>query len=219
MIRDKILEDYRAVGFNPKSKLQQFEGEKCYYPCAEKIRFFCADYPSGTIKCEVVLDNNVFATVKATVSCVDGTWEAYGKWYHTNNDVFGMNYLATAQTVAISKALTLMGYSADAEDNTDPDGAKNFAPENSAPTDDDIPLSPPMSLSNNRGSQLTTEQAMKTVLYGQFNGRTIEQIISFGNPDELIALKNQLQMELDICSSLAPVAKVILPFISTGGAD
>ena len=216
-IREKILEDYRAEGFNPKTKLQQFEGEKCYYPCAEKIRFFCADYPSGTIKCEVVLDNNVFATVKATVSCVDGTWEAYGKWYHTNSDVFGMNYLATAQTVAISKALTLMGYSADTEDNTDPDGAKNFAPENSAPTDD-IPLSPPMSLPDNHGG-MTKQQAMKTNLGQPFNGRTIEQIISFGNPDELIALKKRLQMELQISSNLAPVAKVILPLISTGGAD
>jgi hypothetical protein len=210
-IRDKILEDYRAEGFDPKSKLQQFEGEKCYYPCAEKIRFFNADYPSGTIKCEVVMDNNIFATVKATVNCVDGSREAYGKWYHTNNDVFGMNYLATAQTVAISKALTLMGYSADTEDNTDPDGAKNFAPESSAP-DDSIPLSPPMDFS---GNGLSVDQAMATAMYNApFSGQTIRQILANNDPEEITALRDQLRMEVDMQTSRATVAETILPLIS-----
>lgn len=209
-VRDKILEDYRAEGFDPKSKLQQFEGDKSFYPCAEKIKFFNADYPHGTIKCEVVLDNNVFATVKATVSCVDGTWEAYGKWYHTNTDVFGMNYLATAQTVAISKALTLMGYSADKEDSADPDGSKNIMPDGAAPSFE-IPMAPPMDIS---GNGLTFEQAASTVMYGEpFNGRTIKQILDFNKPTEISALRDQLRMELDMQTARAAVAEVILPLI------
>ena len=210
-IRDKILEEYRAEGFDPKTKLCSFEQEKSYFPCAEKIRFFNADYPNGTIITEVILDNNIFATVKAVITCEDGTREAYGKWYHSNADVFGMNYLATAQTVAISKALTLLGYSADKEENIDPDGSKNIAPEDSAPTDI-IPTSPPIDIS---GSGLSVDQAMATVMYNSpFNGRTIKQILSDGKQDEITALRDQLRMESDMQTARAPVAEVILPLIA-----
>lgn len=212
-VRDKILEEYRAEGFDPKTKIQQFDGGNTYFPCAEKIKFFNADYPGGTIKTEVIIDNNVFATVKATISCVDGTREAFGKWYHSNNDVFGMNYLATAQTIAISKALSLWGYAAEKEGDADPDGSKNIAPEDSAPTID-IPLSPPISISNNG---MSVEQAMSTVMYSApFDGKKIKEILDFKNPKEIIALREQLRMDLDMQTSRADVARVILPLIEKG---
>lgn len=210
-IRERILEEYRAEGFDPKTKLSRIDGDKAYYPCAEKIKFFKADYPSGTIKTEVVMDNNVFATVKAIITCNDGTTEAYGKWYHSNADAFGMNYLSTAQTVAVSKALTFMGYSSDQEDIVDPDGKLNIAPEASAP-DDMIPTSPPIDIT---GNGLSVEQAMATVMYNSpFNGETIKQILSENNPEKISALRDQLRSEVDMQTARAAVAEVILPLIS-----
>ena len=222
MIRSKILSEYKDASFDPTTKLSYIDGangeKKPLFSCTEKIKFFNADYPSGTIKTEVVMDNNIFATVRAIVTCVDGSREAFGKWYRSNSDVFGMNYLGTAQTVAISKALTLMGYSANGEDNVDPDGSKNIAPEETAPPEDDlIPLSPPVDISQ---KGMTLDQALATVMYNiPFNGRSIKQILSEHNPGEIATLHQQLEMELDMQTSRAAVAKVILPLLSQVGSQ
>lgn len=216
MIRDKILEEYRAEGFECSTKASQYDDGKTFYPIVELEKFFYADNPGGQIVCEIHTMNNSYAVVTATLIGTDNKiWKANGYYAHSNTDSWGVNYLGTAQANALRAVLNI--WFAQKGDTEGANVPFNFAPENSAPTDD-IPLSPPMSLPDNHGG-MTTEQAMKTSLGQPFNGRTIEQIVSFGNPDELIALKNRLQMELQISSNLAPVAKVILPLISTGGAD
>lgn len=210
-IRDKLLHEYREESFDPKTKAKQFEDGKSYFPCSEKIMFFNADYPEGNIVTEITMDNNVFATVKATVRCKDGVREASAKYYHSNENVFGVNYLASAQTIAISTALSNFGYKTKDEESGDPDGKMVIAPESSAPTEDFIPLSPPMDIS---GSGLTVEQAMSTAIFSPpFSGQTIKQILAMNNPKEIIDLKKILQIDVDIHTSRAAVAEVILPLL------
>ena len=122
-----LLGEYKNAEFDLQSKLQTFpESGKRYLPLNERIKMFVADNPNGSIECRVLADNNIFASVEAKITTDSGNCAvAVGKWYHSNNDAFGMNYLKTAQSNALASALRFLGYDYTEEVELEPSGSQN----------------------------------------------------------------------------------------------
>lgn len=222
--RDKLLAEYKADGFEPSSKLKKFEdGTGSFLPLNEKIRMFRVDFPEGEIITEVVVDNNVMAVVKVTITCDskgNGKTVAFGKWYHTNNDSYGMNYLQTAQSQALSGALRFLGYVAGGEE-AEPDPSSNKGDVNEMPMpflfdENQVPIAQmPQTQqlpAKKKSDELTFEQACKTVLnLYPYKGKKIEDILNSG--ENILPLIEILEFQLDQGMTLAPVAKAVLPKI------
>lgn len=222
--RDKLLAEYKENGFEPSSKLKKYEdGTGSFLPLNEKIRMFRVDFPDGEITTEVVVDNNVMAVVKVTITCDSkgkGKTVAFGKWYHTNNDSYGMNYLQTAQSQALSGALRFLGYVAGGEENEpDPNTNKGDISEMPMPflfDENQLPVAQmPQTQqlpAKKKPEELTFEQACKTVLNTYpFVGKKIEDILNSG--ENIVALIEMLEFQLEQGMALAPVAKAVLPKI------
>lgn len=215
--RDKLLQEYKESAFEPSSKYKNYEdGSGQFLPLDEKIKMFCADFPNGNIECEIVCDNNVFATVRCEIVCQIGKRVAFGKWYHSNNDYYGRNYVATAQSVAISSALRLLGYSVSVEDNSgDP-------PKESCAFIDNLPAPIPYNpikegAAQNVGknnTEMTFEQAKSFVINNApFCGRTVGEILEKG--EYLDALNDLLDFHANHNTPMSVMAKAVLKEIRT----
>lgn len=218
--RDKLLLEYKSNEFDVTKKSAKYDdGSGKYLPLSEKIRMFRSDFPDGNIECTILCDNNVFATVQAKVTCSAGSVTAVAKWYHNNQDVFGINYLGTAQSNAVSNALRLLGYDISTEIDAPPKA--NIAPDNM----ELMPLLPELTYDESRNSritngtipnlkprknnELTFEQA-KTVFINTppFNGKTIGEILETEYKlDEFYKL---LEFFASTPCALTPAAKVVL---------
>ena len=228
---DLLLGEYQSGNFDLQSKLQIFpDNGKRYLPLSERQKMFIADKPNGSIECRVLCDNNIFATVEARITTDSGnTAIAVGKWYHSNNDAFGMNYVKTAQSNAVSAALKFLGYDYTEEIEPEPAGDKNIGEIVPLPFffDDNQeynynPPAPPVPQGRKQSigtgvsqtNELTVEQAKSFVINGApFGSMSIGGILNSGNEQFIVELKRRLTLALQQRTTLAPAAKVILPLI------
>ena len=206
-IRDNILKEYRAEGFDCSTKAGQYEDGKTYYPIVELEKFFYADNPGGQIVCEIHTMNNSYAVVTATLIGTDNKiWKANGYYAHTNADVWGINYLGTAQVNALRAVLNIWF----AQKGNYEEPAPSYAPEFFAPSESDFP--PQTDLFNKRNG-MTLDQAKSFVITSMGN-RTIGEIMEKNDPDEIVQLRDKLRFEYEMNTKLAEVAEIILPYIS-----
>lgn len=226
--RSILLGEYTTGNFDLQSKLQSFpESNKRYLPLNERIKMFVADNPKGSIECRVLMDNNIFATVEARITTDSGNIAvAVGKWYHSNNDAYGMNYVKTAQSNAISSALRFLGYDYTEEVEPDPEGNLNYGEVAPLPFafDDNqtIPLAPApqvpqgkhQNYSDETPSELTVEQAKSFVINGApFGSMSIGKILDSGNSVWIDELRRRFTFAVQQRTSLAPAARVLLPLM------
>lgn len=180
--REKLLAEYMDESWDVKSKLSKYDDGGTYLPLSEKIRMFRSDFPDGAIECSILIDNNIFATVQCKITCSIGNVTAVAKWYHNNNDKFGMNYVGTAQSNAVSSALRLLGYDA---------GSEAEAPPLSNVSEVEL-LPPPETLNFNnsaitegnaqpiaRKNDILTFEQCKTIAINNppFSGKTVGEIL------------------------------------------
>lgn len=219
MIRDIILSEYKSKDFNIENKFSEYDDGNKFLPLSEKIRMLRSDFPDASIICKVLCDNNVFATVEATVKAGDTTVTAVGKWYHNNQDVYGINYLASAQSNALSAALKLFGY--DCGQDIDPPAKMNVGGAIEL-------LPPPDSIYQthiNEGkvetliddqkidNDISFEQARNVVINNPpFCGKTIGEIID--NNYEMDTFIDLLNCFISNDCALSPVAKVVINAIN-----
>ncbi len=219
--RDKLLEEYRNPSFNPQSKIKNAEDGNKYLPLKEKIRMFRSDNPEAFIECRVLVDNNLYASVECRIESSCGSAVAVGKWYHTNTDVFGKNYLSTAQSNAISNALKLLGYD-DYENEDEPSGELNIGPVEQLPfiLDDnqEYVVNPLVKEGSKKeigkNFTLSVNQARTFRIPNvPFGNRTIGDILDNDGPDNIAKLKDILNFAIKHNTPLINVAKVILPLL------
>ena len=230
--RDILLGEHKnPENFDLESKLQTFpESNKKYLPLSERIKMFVSDNPTGEIECRVLMDNNIFASVEATITTVSGNKAvAVGKWYHSNSDDYGKNYLKTAQSNAVSTALKYLGYDYTEEIEPDPAGSQNVGEIMPLPflIDDNQEFVPNpeyrgiqqsqrqnVSVSEKPSAEMTVEQAKSFIMTGApFNGKSVGEILDSGNPAFVDELKKRFVFAVQQKTLLAPVANVILPLI------
>lgn len=221
--RDILLSEYKTCSFDLHSKLQTFpESGKKYLPLNERIKMFVADNPNGSIECRVLADNNIFASIEAKITTDSGNIAvAVGKWYHSNTDSYGMNYVKTAQSNAVSSALKYLGYDYTEEVEAEPDGSLNKGDifilddnQEYIPNPSFVPVAPKKQTNKTVRTEITVEQAKSTVMTGPpFNGMKIADILATKNQRYLDELKNRLVFAVQQGTTLAPIARVILPLM------
>lgn len=215
-IREKLLQEYSNETFDPNSKMKSSEDGRNYLPLDEKIRMLLTDYPNASIKCVILTDNNVFATVECMISTGEQEITAVGKWYHSNNDCYGMNYLSTAQSRAVAAALRLMGYSIPDENEIDPNANQNIGDiqymENSNVQIPAMPPLPPVVIPNHNQNTVTIDTAKEYELnMYPFIGKTIGEILEGQDQSLKDRLLTLLEMHQSRNMELAKYAEVLLP--------
>lgn len=172
-IRDLILDEYKDEKFEVTSKVKKYDDGTKYIPLAEKIRMFRSDYPNAEINCTVLADNNIFATVQCEIKSEGGNVIAVAKWYHNSLNVYGINYLATAQSNAVSTALRLLGYDVASEyPDADVDLNMNISEDHLSPS--------PKTLSESvQEAKYTSFEQCKNIVINNppFCGKTVGEII------------------------------------------
>lgn len=222
---DVLLGEYKTASFDLQSKLQTDPNSgKRFLPLSERIKMFVADNPNGSIKCRVLINNNIFASVEAKITTDSGNDAiATGQYYHSNTDSYGMNYLKTAQSNAVSSALKYLGYDYTEEIEPEPSGSQNIGDIFILDDNQEYIPAPPVNPAVSHGrpqnvtaarSELSIEQAKSFIMSGApFNGQSIGQILDSGNSQFITELKKRLTFAVQQGTTLAPAARVILPLI------
>lgn len=221
--RDKLLAEYKNNNFEPSEKLKSDNEGKKYLPLKEKLKMFRADNPDAKIICSVLVDNNIFATVQCEIITSSGGGAiASAKWYHTNTDVFGKNYLSTAQSNAVSIALKLLGYD-DTQDEEEPNGEQNIGDikqlpfildENQGYRVNPLIKECPKEIVTNPKNSISVNQARTIRVANQpFANRTIGDILDNDGPENIKKLKAILEFSIKHNTPLSVAAKVILPIL------
>lgn len=220
--RDKLLAEYKNNNFEPSEKLKSDNEGKKYLPLKEKLKMFRADNPDGNIECRVLVDNNIFASVECRITSSCGCATAVGKWYHTNTDVFGKNYLSTAQSNAVSIALKFLGYD-DTMDEEEPNGEQNIGEVTQLPfildENQEYRVNPlikecPKETVTNPNNSISVNQARTIRVANQpFANRTIGDILDNDGPENIKKLKAILEFSIKHNTPLSVAAKVILPIL------
>ncbi len=217
-IRENLLAEYKKDDFKATEKLKKTDdGNGKYLPLKEKIKMFRADYPDGEINVDVLTDNNIFAAVKVTVKCSCGSASAVGKWYHSNNDSYGMNYLSSAQSIALSNALKFLGYD-DSVEEIEPPAELNKGPLDFLDEEESQEIKPPIGQPFSQKQKLNiVEKKQKVITYEEalsmklsqspFVGMTVADALKTENVDALI---DMLKFYYNQGTSYAPYAKVVL---------
>lgn len=227
---DVFLSEYQQHTkefFESKLKTYPDSGNR-YLPLDECRKMFLADNPNGTIQYRMLMDNNIFASVEAKVVSDSGKVViAIGKWYHSNEDSFGKNYVATAQSRALSKALREHGYYYSEENEEEPSGEQNKGEIMPLPfyLDDNQEFVPILDVPNGQRQtissapapieEMSVEQAKSFIVNGALFGKgmSVGFILDSGDPKLIGELKRKFTFAIQQKTTLAPVARVILPLI------
>ena len=214
---DILLKDYKEGNFELSSKLLSYEDSSGkYLPLSERIKMFRADNPGASIQTKILCDNNIFATVECTVTTESCSVKAVSKYYHTNSDAFGMNYLSTAQSNALSIALKWLGYDYNEKPEPDPAGNTNIGEvELLLPPIDSSGYYPDKITGYNKPApvkkSISDEDVLNTKIPNPpFANRTIQEILQTNNSEELKKLKEILEFSVKHNTPLSKAAKVAL---------
>ena len=108
----KTNAEFRATPKRPPRKLslEQYRG-RSYLPVSERIYWFRYDHPNWTIKTDIayVSDDGRFVIVQA--SLLDEQGRVYATAHKGRSADDGSDFVEKAETAAIGRALSLLGYS------------------------------------------------------------------------------------------------------------
>jgi hypothetical protein len=108
----KTNAEFRATPKKPPRKLRvdQYRG-RAYLPVDERIYWFRYDHPNWTIQTNIayVSDDGRFVIVKA--SLMDEQGRVYATAHKGRSADDGSDFVEKAETAAIGRALSLLGYS------------------------------------------------------------------------------------------------------------
>ena len=105
-------DEFRATPKKPSRKLRvdQYRG-RAYLPVDERIYWFRYDHPNWTIQTEItyISDDGRFVVVRA--SLLDEQGRVYATAHKGRSADEGSDFIEKAETAAIGRALSLLGYS------------------------------------------------------------------------------------------------------------